>query len=179
MTFAVCPALARPTGGEPSTGLSFRTFCLPVELVSSRKQTIYTGSWRFQILEKKPQCEYNPGVVESLLGSTRPPGKRGLPTGSRPGANCATRLEKHESSPRSRSREMGWSRNPTSFGFARRSRNHRVRRRTEFPKHAFLASPQRVLSADPHCEWPGVCPGGAATSEKLPDQEKAWVRRKT
>src|SRR5260370_2311427 len=28
-------------------------------------------------------------------------------------------------------REMGWSKNPTSSGFARRNRNHRVRRRTE------------------------------------------------
>src|SRR5207244_11696779 len=45
-------------------------------------------------------------------------------------------------------REMGWSRNPTSFGFARRSRNHRARRRTEFPKHALLASPQRVLNRE-------------------------------
>src|SRR5258706_11689925 len=55
-------------------------------------------------------------------------------------------------------REMGWSRNPTSSGFARRIWNHRVRRRTEHSANTpSLLHRKCFLTADPHSELPGVC----------------------
>src|SRR3981189_1789158 len=62
-------------------------------------------------------------------------------------------------------REMGWSRNPTSFGFARRNRNHRVRRRTENSANTpCLLHRKRVLSADACSEWLGSVRRRGSTS---------------
>ena len=77
-------------------------------------------------------------------------------------------------------REMGWSRNPTSFGFARRNRNQRVRRRTDQSKYAFLASHKTVFfSADARSEWLGVYSAPLVRAMKLLRGEKKWVTKKT
>src|SRR5437867_3461789 len=164
-----------PPGEAPEqapTGQSFRTFCLPVELVSSRKQTIYTGSWRFQILEKKPQCEYTPGVVESLLGSTRPPGKRGLPTGSRPGAHSATRLEKHESSPRLAARD-GMEQEPYEFRIRPAKPGSKGKATHGSSAHTpSLLHTKRVFKRGPALRIAWSLSNAAGTREKLLGQEK-------
>src|SRR5467141_4835600 len=84
-------------------------------------------------LENVLQLGYTYDVVDSLevsFKSTRPPGKcdpeiglRARSSGARTWRNMSLR---HVSL-----REMGWSRNPTSSGFAQRNRNQRVRRRTD------------------------------------------------
>src|SRR6266576_3341751 len=56
-------------------------------------------------------------------------------------------------------REMGWSRNPTSFGFAKGEPESQGRRRTDHSASTpSLLHTKRVLSADAHSELPGVCP---------------------
>src|SRR6202023_4288840 len=76
-------------------------------------------------------------------------------------------------------REMGWSRNPTSFGFARRNRNHRVRRPTEsFRKHAFLASQKTSFERGRALRNVRSLSNAAGTCEKLLRQEKTWATRK-
>src|SRR5260370_17644245 len=110
-------------------------------------------------LEKMLRIEYNFSVVDSLQvssKSTRPPGTSDPEFGLRarsPGARTWRNMSlRHVSL-----RETGWSRNPTSSGFAQRNRNQRVRRRNgKFRKYAFLASQKRVLSADACSDWLGV-----------------------
>src|SRR5258707_15708871 len=84
-------------------------------------------------LRMPPRISYTECVVDSFPDSsksTRPPGNwdpgielRARSLGSLTWRNMSLR---HVSL-----REMGWSRNPTSFGFAGRNRDHRVRRRTD------------------------------------------------
>src|SRR5216683_4591882 len=112
-------------------------------------------------LENALRLGYTYGVVDSFRDSsksTRPPGigdpeieLRARSLGPRTWRNMSLR---HVSL-----REMGWSRNPTSSGFARRIRNHRVRRRTDQSASTpSLLHRKKVLSADPHSGLSGVCP---------------------
>jgi hypothetical protein len=120
-------------GRGSGSGTVFARFCHLHKPVNLRKQAIYVVFLQFRRLEKKPQIEYNSLVVDALqvfFKSTRPPGsccpEMGLcarSSGSTAWRNMSLR---HVSL-----RETGWSRNPTSFGFARRNRDHRVRRRTD------------------------------------------------
>src|SRR5258708_22233025 len=111
--------------------------------------------------------------------STRPPGKsdpefglRARSSGARTWRNISLR---HVSL-----REMGWSRNPTSSGFARRIWNHRVRRRTEHSANTpSLLHRKCFFQRGPALRIARSLSNAAGTREKLLGQEKKWATKKT
>src|SRR5260370_7141975 len=112
------------------------------------------------------RIEYNFCVVDSFPDtskSTRPPGQSDPQIGSAPGASeswawrksFGPTVRKVMSLRHVSLREMGWSRNPTS---PVQHRDQRVRRPTEHSANTpSLLHRKRVLSADAHSEWLGVC----------------------
>src|SRR5712664_1513657 len=134
------------------------------------------------MLEKLAWIDYNFGVVDSFqvsFKSTRPPGQGDPEFGSAPGAAWSSAWRnmslRHVSL-----REMGWSRNPTSSGFARRNRNHRVRRRTENSANTpCLLHKKRVFERGRALRFAGSLSNAAGTREKLLRQEKKWATKKT
>src|SRR5260370_25507396 len=112
------------------------------------------------------RIEYNFCVVDSFQArskSTRTTGQSDPQIGSAPGASeswawrksFGPTVRKVMSLRHVSLREMGWSRNPTS---PVQHRDQRVRRPTEHSANTpSLLHRKRVLSADAHSEWLGVC----------------------
>src|SRR6266550_7211348 len=91
-------------------------------------------SFPFQLLEKKPRFEYNSWVVDGFqfsFKSTRPPGTCDPEIELRARSSGGARTWRNMSLRHVSLREMGWSRNPTSFGFARAKPESQGRRRTD------------------------------------------------
>src|SRR5205807_4759463 len=110
--------------------------------------------------------------------STRPPGKSDPEFGLRARSSVA-RHWRNMSLRHVSLREMGWSRNPTSFGFARAKPESQGRRRTD---HS-ASTPSllhKKMSFERGCAlrmaW--SLSDAAGTREKLLRQEKKWATKK-
>lgn len=141
----------------------------PSPVINLRKQDTYIRFGFPNVLEKVDANEYNFGLsIGFWLPSNRhvrqarvirKAALRQEPAGHSPGE---TSLQGQPWSLRVNSlrhvplRGTGWSRNPTSLGFAQRSRDQRVRRRTENSANTpSLLQRKRVFSARMS---PPVCP---------------------
>src|SRR5213594_1723244 len=110
--------------------------------------------------------------------STRPPGKSDPGFGLR--ARSSGALTWRNMSLRHVSlRETGWSRNPTSSGFAQRDRSQRVRRRTDQSANTPSLLHRKLVFERGRA--PRLARGlfGQQVREKLLLREKTWVTKKT